>query len=136
MNNVNLNRGDFNIDFNKNFEKEKELTIQLNKQKEKDRIDKLNQESQNKPKSIYELSVTEILINLKDTWFELIDDLLQGKFNINTFTKNSRLFYIGITLIVIVMLLYLYSLFTHDAQNTENDKIIKIYHIHSKDQSS
>ncbi|ARF09247.1 hypothetical protein Catovirus_2_196 [Catovirus CTV1] len=126
---MNLNRGDFTeYDFNKKFEQEKELVKQLNNQKEKDRLDKLNNANNIQPKSLYELSVIDILIGIKDSWFEMIDELLQGKFDVITFTKNNRLFYIGITIIVIVLMLYMYGLFT-ESQSNSNEKIVKIYHI-------
>lgn len=132
---MNLDRGDFNIDFNKNFEKEKELNKRLIKQKEQNRIKELNKKTQNKPKSIYELSILDILINIKDAWFELIDDLLQGNYKISDITKNNKLFYIGLTIIGIVLLIFFYLLFTTDDVkdiNKENAKIIKVYHIHTK----
>lgn len=132
---MNLDRGDFNIDFNKNFEKEKELNKRLIKQKEQNRIKELNKKTQNKPKSIYELSILDILINVKDAWFELIDDLLQGNYKISDITKNNKLFYIGLTIIGIVLLIFFYLLFTTDDVkdiNKENAKIIKVYHIHTK----
>ena len=45
-------------------------------------------------KSITDLTVFEILIGIKDTWFGITDDLIHLRFNKQTFTKNNRLFYI------------------------------------------
>jgi len=129
---MNFNRNNFNeADFNQKFEESKELTKLLSKEKERQRLQDLNTEELRK--SIVELSTIEILIGIKDTWFELIDDLLQGKFNMETFTKDNRLFYIGVTIILIVILYFLFSIFNDDQENDKNKKIIKIYHIYSKD---
>lgn len=110
------------IDFNRRFEDEKELTKELVREQERRRLQELNIEEEQK--SLTELSVTEILINTKDSWFGLIDDLLKGEFNITSFTVNNRLFYIGITIIIIVMIIYLYTLLEDDSENV---KYIYIY---------
>jgi hypothetical protein len=65
------------------------------------KLDHLNQPK--KDKLIYELSIGEIFINIKDSMFGILDDLL--KFNINNIlTKNNRLFYLGLILIIIGVL--------------------------------
>lgn len=116
-------------DFNKKFEEDKELTKQLSKERERERLERLNIEKNQK--TIAELSVVEILIGIKDTWFELIDDLLQGKFNTATFTKNNRLFYMGITIVLVVLVLYIYYFFsTEQINDNKNNKVIKIYHVY------
>lgn len=125
---MSLNRGDFDvIEFNKRFEQEKELTKTRIKELEQERLNKLNVET--KEKKITELTVVEILIGIKDAWFDLIDDLLQQRFSINTFTKNNRLFYIGATIAIIAIILYLYELFTTEPMPKEKKKIIQIYHM-------
>lgn len=96
-------------DFNQKFEQNKELTKQMIKNRERDRLDKLNQN--NDTKSLWELSVPEILVNTKDSWFETFDDLLDGKFNYDVFIKNNRLFYFGLTLILVSIFVYVFSLF-------------------------
>ena len=96
-------------DFNQKFEQDKELTKQMIKNRERDRLENLNQN--NNSKSIWDLSVIEILVNTKDAWFETLDDLLEGKFNYDIFTKNNRLFYYGITLMLVSILIYIFSLF-------------------------
>ncbi len=54
----------------------------------------------------------EILVNFKDTLFNLIDDLLQYKFTIDTFTKNNRLLYLGMLLIIISIVIFIFYMFT------------------------
>jgi hypothetical protein len=57
---------------------------------------------------VYDLSVGQIIINLKDTLFDIIDDVINMRFRTDTFTQNNRLFYIGIFLIVIGCIMYGY----------------------------
>ncbi len=126
---MDLNRARYtDIDFNQKFEQTKELTKEIIKEKDRQRLENLNKETTER--SITELSVMEILIGIKDTWFELIDDLLQKKFNATTFTMNNRMFFIGITIIIIAVLAYIYSLFTSDEPNNNENKIVKIYHVY------
>jgi hypothetical protein len=54
-------------------------------------------------KKIYEMSVGEILVGIKDTWFEILDDLLQQNFTLDIFTRGTRLFFIGLTLVLIII---------------------------------
>lgn len=58
-------------------------------------------------KNIYELNSFEIIIGIKNTWFGLLDDILDKKFDLDIITKSNRMFFIGITLIVVVFLLYI-----------------------------
>jgi len=94
--------------FNQAFEKQKALSNGSYKDLQEERLGKLNvQNIEQKP---YQLSFMQILINIKDTWFELIDDILNRQFYVETFTKKNRMFYIGITIIFFVICMYLYDI--------------------------
>ncbi len=54
----------------------------------------------------------ELLINFKDTLFNIMDDLLQHKFTIDTFIKNNRLLYLGILLIIISFIIFIFYILT------------------------
>lgn len=127
---MNTTRHNFSrIDFNQKFEEDKELTKQISKEREKERLDYLSAEK--KHKMVTQLSISEILIGIKDTWFDLIDDLLQGKFNITTFTQDNRLFFIGITIVILVLIIYIFYILTATPDNNNNEnKIVKIYHVY------
>lgn len=60
----------------------------------------------------YELPINKLLINFKNLWFELFDDLINKKDPSNLFT-TTNFFYFGMTFIVIfllyVMLLYIFE---------------------------
>ena len=81
-------------------------------------------------KKIYQLSVGEILIGIKDTWFEIIDDLLQQRFSLSIFTKGNRLFFIGLTIAIIVLIVYLYEILTEDEEVKKETNIKEDHHIY------
>lgn len=56
----------------------------------------------------YELPINKLLINFKNVWFELFDDVIQKKDPTNLFT-TTNFFYFGITFIVIFLLYIMLS---------------------------
>jgi hypothetical protein len=56
----------------------------------------------------YELPLNKLLINFKNVWFELFDDLMNGTNPSNLFT-TSNFFYFGITFVVIFLLYIMLS---------------------------
>ena len=91
--------------FNIEFERQKEVQKLLTAKNEEERIKALNQEEKITP--ILQRSVGEILIGIKDAWFDIIDDLIKLNITTETFVKNDRLFYIGLTIILYVLLDYI-----------------------------
>lgn len=98
--------------FNRDFEQYKERRKKAMKEELDKKLEILNKEDNFD--TIYNVTVGEILISTKDAIFGMLDDLLLFKFDYETFTKNNRLFYIGIVMIFIVFLIYLYILFFND----------------------
>lgn len=117
--------GKFNIEFDRSKEKSK-----IN-QKLKD-LEKLHTLSKEEEKiSLYNLTIFQIIVNTKDAWFNLLDDLLNQNIEKNTFTKENRLFYIGVTIIIVTVILYIYTLIVTEDNNKDNNKNLKIiYHIY------
>ena len=100
--------GKFNIVFDNNKKIVKEH------QRLKD-LEKLNELSQKKKHiSLYDQNIYQILVNTKDTWFNLLDDLLDRQYHPETFYKDNRLFYIGITIMFFSIVLYLYAVIVDD----------------------
>jgi hypothetical protein len=64
---------------------------------------------------VYDLSVGQIIINLKDTMFDVLDDVINMRFETETLTKNNRLFYIGIFLIILACVIFSFSFFGVDS---------------------
>lgn len=117
--------------FNREFETSKESNKLIVKLKENERLDRINKkDNELKP---YQLPVSDILINIKDTWFNILDDLLQGKIMISILTDNNRLFYIGLTIIIVIIILYLYDIIMADSKtdNNASQKLIEIHYIYS-----
>jgi hypothetical protein len=56
----------------------------------------------------YELPLNKLLINFKNVWFQLFDDLINGNNPTNLFT-TTNFFYFGITFIVIFLLYIMLS---------------------------
>ena len=93
--------------FNKKFD---EYVEQKNKErllKEKVRLYDLNK-VENIEIQPYDLPLNKILINTKNTWFNMYDDVLNKKNPIKSLDFKS-FFYIGITLIIVVILYVLLS---------------------------
>lgn len=100
--------------FNKEFVFKKEKTQSQSKIKSEEKIKKLNKEANIIVKPLYKLSVSEIMFGVKNTWFDILDDILAQKFDNQLFVKNNRLFYIGLTIIIIVVILYIYNIFVEE----------------------
>jgi hypothetical protein len=101
-------------DFNKEFVFKKEQAEIQNKIKSQEKIDKLTAAANKDIKSLYNLSVAELVIGIKDTWFGILDDILAQKIELQTLTKENRLFFMGLTIIFIATVLYLYNFFLEE----------------------
>jgi hypothetical protein len=119
--------------FNKGFDKYAEQEKERIKKLEEERLKLLN--AAPKEKEIYELSIYEILVGVKNSWFGVLDDLLEQRFSWTIITKNNRMFFIGLTFIIITILLYIYSVLTEDDKVQQNapTEIHHIYHIKRDD---
>jgi len=107
--------------FNTDFEKQLEDRKKAIERKEKDELEKLTQ-VEVLPK-LHELSIARILINFKDSLFETLDDLLAFKFELETFTKNNRLFYLGLLIVLFVTFTYVItSLVGEDIPEVKQEK--------------
>lgn len=119
----------FNTGFDTYIDKQKNI----NKTLEKQRLNKLNEQQIDK-KNLLDNSLMDVLIGIKDSWFNLLDDLLQQKFSFDVFLKDSRGFYIGITLFFIAIFMYLFSFFNDDDDENKHDEpkvnVIKKYIIY------
>jgi len=93
--------------FNKEFERRKEIKKKESGEKIKKRLGILNKPV--RTERIYDQSIGNILINIKNTWIGILDDLMDGNFNLTIFTTKNRLFYIGITIVFISLILFLFS---------------------------
>lgn len=120
----NFNLKQFNLDFEEDLKKRNAERYK----REDTTLKQLNTTIEQS--HIINMSVGEILVGIKDTWFGIMDDILMLKFNIRTFTKDDRLFFIGLTIVIIVILTYIIHYLSNigDEYN-KKEKIVKIYHI-------
>jgi len=84
------------VEFNNYFETEIDKHKTQNLDIKKINIDPI--------KRINELTILEILSGIKQTFFGIINDLFSSHITLDTFTKNNRLFYLGIILIIFILI--------------------------------
>jgi hypothetical protein len=102
-----INQNRFEVDrWNRDFDQYKQRREQEKERKMKEKLDDLNKPVDKIP--VYNLPLGKILINTKDSIFDILDDLLQFRFEKETIIKDDRLFYIGLLLVIISMITYLY----------------------------
>lgn len=118
-----LDNGKFDIDrFNRDFDQYKEQR----KREMQERLDKKLSELNNPPHEppAYDLSIGQIAINIKDSMFNIIDDIINFKFTWDILLKSNRLFYLGLVFIIFASIAYLYYYFIPDEAPP------KVIHIH------
>lgn len=115
----------FEVDrFNRDFEQYAERRRQVMDKTLNDKLEALNQPDPEPP--VYEQPVGQILVDTKDGLFNLLDDLLQFKFSLDTFTKDNRLFFIGLTLVFIALFVLVYSMFVDTPEKVKKPIPINI----------
>ena len=103
--------------FNKVFDINREITNRNNRVKDLEKLSKLSSIDTSVP--LYDLTMSQIIVNTKNTWFGLLDDILDQRIEIDTISKENRLFYIGITVVIICFILYLYIIVAETEKHTE-----------------
>ena len=100
------------IKFNTDFERDKAAVKLRNNIIDEEKLAEMaNNNMNNKYKYISQYTISELLIGLKNTWFDIMDDLLLKKFVMQTFTKGYRLYFIGMTFVILGIIIYLYNWF-------------------------
>lgn len=110
----NTNTNKYNLaHFNKAFEEATKQRLEKNKIFEEEILNELNKEK--KDYNPFNKTLGNNIFSIKDALFEILDDLLQFQFNINTFTKERRLFYLGLLLILSVIIISLIDQFKKES---------------------
>lgn len=82
---------------------------------------------------IYLQNPETIIFNVKQTWFDIYDDLNKYGFQIQILDKGDRMFYLGLTLIFFALTLYaIYVLFDFDDDVNNKEKIVIEKHFYYK----
>ncbi len=128
---------DENKKFNLQFDKLKADSKEKYKKNQEDRLLKLNSEA-NKPSDVpfYKKNIGQLFIGIKDTWFEILDDILDKQFSIKIFTKDNRLFFIGLTICIIGFILVIYDMFMNPSEDSTENKKVEIHHVYHIDPKS
>lgn len=116
--------------FNKEFVFKKEEAKVQNRIKSQAKIDRLTELVNIEKKPLYSYSVSEMIIGIKDTWFGILDDVLAQRIELKTITKRDRLFFMGLTFIIICAVLYSYNFFLEDDDKTESKSTPQIIEKH------
>jgi hypothetical protein len=96
--------GEFNLSlFNKVFREEQLKRMAFYKQQEIARLNKLNYET---PETLPldKMSVGEHLLNMKKSIFDIWYDLQSKPIDSKLITKNNRMFYVGLFIVVIIII--------------------------------
>lgn len=104
--------------FNRSYDQYRERRKTIMKERIRKKLEEMNRMPDKTP--IYQHSMAQILIDSKDSLFQILDDLLQYKFESDTFIKKNRLFYLGILFVFIAFVLIIYSYFVGSDSSTNN----------------
>ena len=130
---LNIQEGDeeqqiFLQKFNKKFEEEQEQRKMKIVEMEKEKLRMLT--SKKKIKNIHDLTLGEILVNTKNAYLDIIIELLSGDYKdgfSTIFTKENRIFYIGVSLLILSFFIYILSfIFDSDSDNQSKQDTDKI----------
>jgi hypothetical protein len=105
--------------FNLIFDEEKKARQIKQKEEDEKRLKALNNIVVQK--KIKDLNLSETLQGIKNTWFDILDDLLAYNFNMSIFTKDDRLYFMGITFLIIGIVLFLWNYFYQDNTQTDSE---------------
>ena len=110
--------GQFNLAlFNKTYREDQTKRIAFYRSEDEKLLSQLDKEP---PKlKLHDLSIMQHLLNIKNTWFDLINDLIEQPLNSDILLKNDRLFYIGLTFVLFCLI---YFLLSSAIESFDNDK--------------
>ena len=106
--------------FNSKFEEDQQQRKMEIVRMEKEKLRRMNKKL--KVKNIHDLTLGEILVNTKNAYLDIIIELLSFDYKdgISTiFTKENRIFYIGVSLLILSFFIYILS-FIFDSGDTNN----------------
>lgn len=94
--------GEFNTElFNRTFREEQLKRIKFYRNQEQDFLNSLDTDPPEK--KLLDFTVGEHVINTKDAFFGIIYDLSSEQLTSDIFTKNNRLFYLGLIFLTIYL---------------------------------
>lgn len=120
--------------FNTGFEDYITQQNEINSKKDIEKLNKMNKTTEDK--SLINYTFFELLVGIKDTWFDILDDLLSFNINMNILIQGKRIFFIGLTLFLVFTSWYLLDMLLEDEiPPIQNKNITEIHHYyHSKNE--
>lgn len=125
-----MTNGKFDLgEFNTAFEENKQYIKNQTEKNAAIRLDNLlhkDPDYVNSMKNNMYNNLLKFFIEIKNSWFYLIDDLLQFNFNLATFMKSNIMLHIGLTLfafVAVLMIINQFSNFDDDINSKINSKI-------------
>jgi len=94
--------------FNKAVEEKHKKDREARERAEKIKLDSMKKTVRRK--KLHEMSILEVLINIKRSIFGLLTDILTLNISTDIFVKNDRIMFIGIGLLLASMLIYLFDI--------------------------
>lgn len=95
--------------------------------------DNININNEIKYKPFYQLNLLEITLELKNTLFAILDDILLGNMSLDIILKENRLFYVGLTILIIAIILYIYDYAINPSDPMAGGNgLVEIRHIYEK----
>ena len=81
----------------------------------------------------YQLNLLQIALELKNTLFSILDDILAGNMTLDIILKENRLFYVGLTILIIAIILYIYDYAINpNDPMTGGNGLVEVRHIYEK----
>ena len=93
--------------YNKEFERNMNIEYVKHKEREKNNLDKLSYETKDNTSILVNLTIQQLMENTKKTWYDIMDDIMDGNLSIGVFVNNDRMFYVGILVVIIVIFIYI-----------------------------
>lgn len=122
--------GNLDIDrFTRDFDQYKEKRKEIMNNSIQDKIEKLNNPNPNPKIPPYELPLGTIIVNMKKSVLNIFDDLINFNFNWNTLTRDDNLFYLGLFLIIVGILICLIIFLINGNNSNEINEPKKIYEV-------
>lgn len=110
--------------FNRQFEQYKTQRKEIMGAEIQKKLDILNTPPLELP--AYDLSIGQIMINIKDTMFNITDDILRFDVTPDTLLKENRMFYLGLFFVIMACLVYLYLYFVVSDNSEKGTTTINI----------
>lgn len=98
----------FNLElFNKKYEDVRKRRQKRIKEIEEEKLARLNRLKHKK--KLHQFTVGEHMFNMKDALLGTLNDILRLNITIKTFTKQNRLFYLGLFTLITILIITLFS---------------------------